>query len=74
MLGLDAAKKGITVYFIASQSVSNTLVVRALNAQGAEIGRCKKPIVLQKDDAKYVTFEFDGEMDTAMVRKYAIGL
>jgi hypothetical protein len=80
-LGLDprvgvgpGEKKGIAVYFIASQSVSNTLVARALNADGAEIGRCKKPIVLQKDDAAYVTFEFDGEMDTAMVRKYAIGL
>jgi hypothetical protein len=40
--GLDpSAKKGIAVYFIASQNVSNTLVARALNADGAEIGRCK---------------------------------
>lgn len=80
-LGLDPSvglgpgkKKGISVYFIASQSVSNTLVARALNAEGAEIGRCKKPIAMQKDDAAYVTFEFEGEMDTAMVKKYAIGL
>lgn len=73
-LGLDASKKGISVYFIASQSVSNALVARALNAEGVEIGRCNKPIVIPKDGAAYVTFEFDGEMDTAMVRKYAIGL
>jgi hypothetical protein len=73
-LGLDASKKGISVYFIASQSVSNTLVARAFNAEGAEIGRSKKPIVMQKDDAAYVTFEFEAEMDTAMVKKYAIGL
>ncbi len=73
-LGSDANKKGISVYFIASQSISNTLIARALNADGAEIGRSKKPVVMQKDDAAYVTFEFDGEMDTAMVKKYAIGL
>ncbi len=73
-LGLDAVKKGISVYFIASQSVSNTLVARALNADGVEIGRCRKPITLEKNDAVYVTFEFDSEMDSAMVKKYAIGL
>jgi hypothetical protein len=73
-LGLDASKKGISVYFIASQSVSNTLVARALNADGAEVGRSKKLVAMQKDEATYITFEFDGEMDTAMVRKYAIGL
>ena len=73
--GLDpGTKKGISVYFIASQSVSTTLVARALNADGAEIGRARKPIVPQKDDAAYVTFEFESEMDTAMVKKYAIGL
>ena len=27
-----------------------------------------------KDDAKYVTFAFDGEMDTALVSKYEIDL
>jgi len=73
-LGLDTNKKGISVYFMASQSVSNTLVARALNADGAEIGRCKKPVVMEKDDAAYVTFEFDPQMDTAMVSQYAIGL
>jgi hypothetical protein len=73
-LGLDANKKGISVYFIASQSVSNTVIARALNADGVEIGRCKKPVVMQKDDAAYVTFEFDGEIDSAMVKKYVIGL
>jgi hypothetical protein len=73
-LGLDATRKGISVYFIASQSFSNTLVARALNADGLEVGRAKKTVVLEKDDAAYVPFEFDADMDTATVRKYTIGL
>jgi hypothetical protein len=73
-LGLDAAKKGISIYFIASQSVSNTLIARALNTDGAEIGRSKKPIAMEKQDATYITFEFDSEMDSAMVKRYVIGL
>ena len=66
--------KGFTVYFIASQSVSNTLVARAFNADGLEIGRAKKQIMMEKDDAKYVTFEFDSQMDSQMVKEYGIGL
>ena len=73
-LGLDADKKGITVYLISSQSISNTLVARALNADGLEVGRCKKEVVFAKADASYVKFEFDGEMDTQLVKRYAIGL
>lgn len=72
-LGLDSSKKGITVYLISSQSVSNTLVARALNADGLEVGRAKKDVVFKKDDAAYVTFEFDGEMDTQLVKRYTIG-
>jgi hypothetical protein len=72
-LGMGSTN-GISVYFIASQSVSNTLVARALNAEGLEIGRNKKLLVLQKDDAAYLTFEFDKEMDSAMVKQYSIGL
>lgn len=65
---------GISIYFIASQSVSNTLVARALNADGAEVGRARTLVVMQKDDATYVTFNFDDQMDTAMVNRYEIGL
>jgi hypothetical protein len=73
-LGLDEHKKGFTVYFIASQSVSNALVARAFNADGLEIGRAKKQVVMDKEDAKYVTFEFDSQMDSQMVKEYGIGL
>jgi hypothetical protein len=72
-LGLGTTN-GIAIYFIASQSVSNTLIARALNAGGVEVGRARKLVVIQKDDATYVTFNFDDQMDTAMVKKYEIGL
>lgn len=65
---------GISVYFIASQNISNTLVARALNAEGVEVGRARRLVVLQKDDASYVTFHFEDQMDMQIVRSYAIGL
>jgi hypothetical protein len=73
-LGLETTKKGFTVYLISQQSVSNTLVARALSADGLEIGRAKKEVTLQKADAAYVTFEFDGQLDSQLVKRYAIGL
>ena len=65
---------GISVYFIASQSISNTLVVKALTGEGVEVGRARKLVVLQKDDATYVTFSFEDQMDMQIVKSYAIGL
>lgn len=72
-LGLGGTN-GISVYFIASQNVSNTLVARALNAEDVEVGRARRLVVLQKDDATYVTFQFEDLMDMQMVKRYAIGL
>ena len=72
-LGIGSTN-GISIYLIASQSVSNTLVARALNANGVEVGRAKKLVIMQKDDATYVTFNFEEEMDTGMVKRYEIGL
>lgn len=71
-LGLGSTN-GVSIYFIASQSLSNTLVARALTADGVEVGRARKLVVMQKDDASYVTFNFDDQMDAAMVQRYEIG-
>jgi hypothetical protein len=65
---------GFSIYLISSQNVSNLLTARALNADGVEVGRSRKLVVLQKDEAGYVTFEFPNEMDGAVVKKYEIGL
>jgi hypothetical protein len=73
-LGLGESKPGISIYFIAARPVSTTLVVRALNSEGAEIGRAKTKVGLGKDEAAYVNFEFDHQMDTATVHQYSVGL
>ena len=49
-------------------------VARALNAEDVEVGRARKLVVLQKDDATYVTFQFEDLMDVQIVKRYAIGL
>jgi hypothetical protein len=72
-LGLGSTN-GISVYFIASRSISNAVVARALTSDGVEVGRSRKPVVMQKDEAGYVTFTFDDQMDRAMVKRYEIGL
>jgi hypothetical protein len=64
----------ISVYLIASQTISNTLVARALNADGVEVGRAKALVAMQKDDASYVTFTFGDAMDAGMVKRYDVGL
>lgn len=73
-LDMDISKKGITVYLIASKDVDTTLKARALNAEGAEIGRAKVPVKLAKDEAAYFTVEFPKEMDSMMAKEYRIGL
>jgi hypothetical protein len=72
-LGIGSTNS-ISVYFIASQGISNTLVARALNADGVEVGRARTPVGMQKDDATYLTFTFGEQMDTGMVKRYEIGL
>ena len=72
--GLGSDTNGISVYFIASQTVSNALIARAFTADGGEVGRSKTMVVLAKDDAGYFTFQFPEQMDMQVVRKFAIGL
>lgn len=65
-------KKGITVYLIAREPVKLSLTGKAQNEEGDEIGRSKVTVEFAADDAKYVTFPFDPEMDSQLVHKYII--
>lgn len=73
-LPLGDAKKGISVYFIAAKPISTTLLAKAFNKDGAEIGRSKLEVKLDKDDAKYHNFEFDEKMDSMTVKKYTVDI
>ena len=68
----DEGNKTIAVYFIASRAVDTPLLAKAFNADGDEIGRSAINLELSADDAKYVTFAFDSEMDTQLVDKYVV--
>lgn len=56
-LGIGSTN-GIAIYFIASQNVSNTLVARALDDKGVEIGRAKKTTRFAKGrcDIRHIQF------------------
>jgi hypothetical protein len=72
-LGINHAHdKGISVYLIAAKPFKSKLTARALGKDGQEIGRSTSDVDLAADDAKYVTFKFDPEMDTQLVDKYVI--
>ena len=67
-------KEGISVYVISERPVSGQLVCRAINEGGDEVGRSKVDVEFEADDAQYVTFTFDTEMDTQLVKKYLVDL
>lgn len=73
-LGLDTMSKGISIYLIASEPVSTTLLAKAVNSDGVEIGRSRAEVEFQRNDARYVNFTFESEMDSAMVKRYEISL
>ncbi len=74
-IGMDHQnQKGISVYFIAKAELKAKFIAKAVNKEGMEIGRSVVDVEFAIDDAKYVTFQFDGDMDTQLVDKYLIDL
>lgn len=71
-LGIDTGRKCISVYFMAKTSFKGTLLAKAMNKEGQEIGRSAADVDFANDDAKYVSFEFEQEMDTQSVDTYVI--
>ncbi|HEX7375699.1 MAG TPA: hypothetical protein VF278_01240 [Pirellulales bacterium] len=72
--GIDSQGKGITVYMLSQKAVAGSLVAKALNSEGTEIGRSVVDIDFAEDDAQYITFQFDAQMDTQLVRRYTIDI
>lgn len=62
--------KRINVYVTAKSAFEGKLIAKALNKEGAEIGRSIVPITFTADDAKYVQFTFPNEMDSQLVNQY----
>ena len=66
--------KDASVYVIASRPYRGVFMARALDESGTEIGRSQVDVDFPADDAQYVNFTFNEEMDSQLVRSYALSL
>lgn len=66
--------KNLSVYFISNNNFQGELLAKALDEDGAEIGRAAVSVQFVKDDAKYIVFGFPKEMELPLVKKYSIEL
>lgn len=67
-----STEKGFNVYFISKKKISGILTAKAFNKDNQEIGRTKTEVSFNSDDAKYINFVFDNELDTTAVKNYEI--
>jgi hypothetical protein len=62
------------LYFVSKEPVQANLLAKALNVEGKEVGRALTVVEFASDDAQFVTFSFDKQMDSQSVQKYVIGV
>jgi hypothetical protein len=67
-------KKSISVYLISDKEFQAELIAKAFDEEGAEIGRSTVSAQIAKDDAKYVVFSFQKEIDLGLVKKFIIDI
>jgi hypothetical protein len=65
---------GFAVYFTAASAFQGKLIAKAMDKEGAEIGRSAVEVEFSADDAKYVSFTFADEMDAHLVKEYLIDI
>lgn len=70
--GMADPEKSFSVYLVANQAFKGTLLAKAYDKDGQEIGRAKSEVNLQKDDADYIIFAFNERMDSQLVHKYLV--
>lgn len=73
-LGIESTDKGIVVYLIARDPLKTRLIAKAMNKEGQEVGRSVVDVEFGADDAQYVTFKFDAEIDTRLVHRYHLDI
>ncbi|NQT16665.1 MAG: hypothetical protein HQ582_28155, partial [Planctomycetes bacterium] len=67
-----ALKKGITVYLISETPYKGRLIAKAFDKEDLEIGRSAVDIDFGADDAKYIRFTFELEVDMQLVKRFTI--
>ncbi|MDR1074822.1 MAG: hypothetical protein LBL59_00495 [Xanthomonadaceae bacterium] len=72
--GRGLASNRASIYVVSNAPFNGTLMAKAQDKDGREIGRATADVELENDDAKYVDFQFDDQMDGNLVRKYLISV
>lgn len=72
--GLGLEQKGVSIYLTTKTPLKGTLIAKALNKEGLEIGRSVTEVDYAADDGKHANFVFEKEVDTQMVDKYVVDL
>jgi hypothetical protein len=67
-----AIPHGFSIYLVAAKPLKSKLVAKAFDKEGREIGRCVVEVDFAADDAKYVPFTFQDNMDTQLVEKFLL--
>jgi hypothetical protein len=65
-------KKGITVYLISETPYKGKLIAKAFDGEDLEIGRSAVDVDFGADDAKYIKFTFEREVDMQLVKRFTI--
>ena len=66
----NAAAPTITAYVLSGQPFAGTLLLRALDDSGKEVGRAKAALKQEADDAAYVDFTFDERVPLHTVKTF----
>jgi len=66
------ARRGITIYLIYDQAFAGSLLVRALDAGGKEVGRAQAEVKQPAGAAGYLDFVFDARTPFEAVDRYAV--
>lgn len=65
-------KKGITVYLISETPYKGRLIAKAFDKEDLEIGRSAVDVDFGADDAKYIKFTFELDVDMQLVKRFTI--
>jgi hypothetical protein len=72
--GMGLENKGVTIYLTTKTPLKGTLLAKAVNKEGKEIGRATAEVDYAADDGKSVGFVFDKDLDTQLVDKFLVDI
>jgi hypothetical protein len=68
----EKGQDGVTLYFIYNKAFNGTVLLKAFDAKGTEVGRSSSPVKGTADNTQYVNFYFDERVPLNIVTKYTL--